>query len=93
MKQPTLLNLNGSWENIVNNVERHNARLRFEQKLYQRKLKKKISRVAELALCAILSVVLGVAGILAPWFACSAAVLLACAACLFCGRVWEGYRR
>lgn len=28
MNQPTALDLTGGWENIVNNVERRNARLR-----------------------------------------------------------------
>lgn len=32
MNQPTALDLTGGWENIVNNVERHNTRLRFEAK-------------------------------------------------------------
>ena len=48
MNHPTTLDLTGGWENIVNNVERHNARLRFDAYLYQRKLKKKISKVVNI---------------------------------------------
>lgn len=93
MNQPTTSDLAGGWENIVNNVERHNARLHFEAYLYQRKLKKRVSKVAKLALGAILSVGLGTAGLLAPWLAGGAAVILVCAACFLAGRIREGYRQ
>lgn len=89
MNQTTALNLTGGWENIVNNVERHNARRRFEAKLYRLKMKKKIGKVVNLALGAILSVTLGFTGLLAPWVAGSSAVLLVCIACLLGGRIWE----
>lgn len=92
MNQPTALDLTGGWESIVNNAERHNARLRLDAYLHQRKLRKKVSKVAELALGAILSVVLGSAGLLTPWLAGTAAVLLVCVACFLGGRIWEGYR-
>ena len=93
MNQPTALDLTGGWESIVNNVERHNARLRFEAYLYQRKLKKKISKVVNIAIGAILSVALGLTGLMAPWLAGAAAVILVCVACFLAGRIREGYRR
>lgn len=93
MNQPTVLELAGGWEQIVNNVERHNARLRFDAYLYQRKLKKKISKVVNIALGAIVSVTLGLTGLMAPWLAGGAAVILVCVACFLAGRIWEGYRR
>lgn len=93
MNQPTTLNLTGGWEQIVNNVERHNARARFLANLEKRKLAKKSGEVVNLALGAILSVALGFTGLLAPWVAGAAAVLLVCIACFLGGRIWEGYRR
>ena len=93
MNQPTALDLTGGWENIVNNVERHNTRLRFEANLYQLKLKKKISKVVKMALGAIASVTLGLTGLMAPWLAGGLAVILVCAACFLAGRIREGYRR
>lgn len=93
MNQPKALDLTGGWEQIVNNVERHNARLRFDAYLYQRKLKKKISKVVNIAIGAIISVTLGLTGLIAPWLAGGAAVILVCAACFLAGRIREGYRR
>ena len=93
MEQTTALSLTGGWENIVNNVERHNARIRFDAMLYRRKQKKKISKAVDLAIGAILSITLGFTGLLAPWVAGSAAFLLTCAACFLGGRIWEGYHR
>lgn len=93
MNQPTALDLTGGWEDIVNNVERHNARLRFEANLFRHKLKKKIGRVVNLALGAITSVALGATGLLAPWLAGTAAVILICSAFFFGGGVWEARRK
>lgn len=93
MNQPTALDLTGGWESIVNNVDRHNARLRFDAYLYQRKLHKKISKVVNMALGAIVSVTLGLTGLMAPWLAGGTAVILVCAACFLAGRIREGYRR
>ncbi|MBQ7329737.1 MAG: hypothetical protein IJX01_07530 [Oscillospiraceae bacterium] len=93
MSQPALLEIPNEWEKIVNNVERHNARARFEANLYQRKLKKKVSKVAELGLGAILSVGLGAAGLLAPWLAGAVAIVFVCAACFHGGRLWEGFHK
>ena len=92
MNQPTTLDLTGGWESIVNNVDRHNARLRFEAYLYQRKLHKKISKIINFALGAIICVTLGLTGLLAPWLAGGTAILLVCAACFLGGRLCEGLR-
>lgn len=93
MNHPTTLDLTGGWENIVNNVERHNARLRFEANLYQHKLKKKISNVVNMALGAIVSVTFGLTGLMAPWLAGGAAVILVCIACFIAGRIYEATKR
>lgn len=93
MNKSVSLNLSGGWENIVNNVERHNARVRFEAKLLRVKMRKKINRMVEMALGAIISVALGVAGLLTPWVAGGSAIILVCVACFLAGRICEGYRR
>ena len=93
MNKPATLDLTGGWENIVNNVERHNARVRFEAKLFRRKMKQKINRMADLALGAIISVALGVAGLMDIWIAGAAAVVLVCLVCFLGGRVLESCRR
>ena len=93
MNHPTTLDLTGGWENIVNNAERHNARIRLEANLFRHKQKKKICKITELALGAILSVALGFIGLLSPWVAGGAAVILVCIACFLAGRIWEGYRK
>lgn len=93
MNKPATLDLTGGWENIVNNVERHNARVRFEAKLFRRKMKQKINRMVDLALGAIISVALGVAGLLSSWVAVLGAMILVCIACFFGGQIWEAYRK
>lgn len=93
MDQTTALNLTGGWESIINNVDRHNARVRFEVNLFRHKQKKKIGKMMELSLGAVLSATLGFIGLLTPWFAGGAAVILACSACFLAGRIWEGYRK
>ena len=93
MNQPTTLDLTGGWEKIVNNTERHNARLRFEANLFRHKQKKKLGKMTELAIGAILSVALGFSGLLSPWIAGGVAVILVCAACFIAGRIWEGCRK
>lgn len=93
MEQTTELDLTGGWESIVNNVERHNARLRFDAKVYRLGLRKKLGKMTNLALGAILSVVLGFSGLLAPWLAGAIAVTLICCACILGGRIWEGYHK
>lgn len=93
MNRPVTLDLTGGWEDIVNNVERHNARVRFDAYLYQRKLKKKICKVVNMALGAIVSVILGLTGLMAPWLGGGSAVILVCVACFLAGRIREGHRR
>ena len=93
MEQPKALDLTGEWEDIVNNADRHNARISFEKKLFRCRQRKKIGRMVELALGAILSVALGFAGLLTPWVAGGLAVILMFVACFLAGRIWEGYTR
>ena len=93
MNQPITLDLTGGWERIVNNVERHNAKVRFREKLYRRKLTKKISTIVEIVLVAALVIALDLCGLLTPWVAGLIATVLICIACFLGGRVYEGYRK
>lgn len=87
------LNLNGGWEDIVNNVERHNARVRFDAARKQTRRNKRIGKVVDLALFAVLLMVLGFSGLVANWIAGPVAGLMICAACFFGGRLWEEYHK
>jgi len=87
MNQPTTLDLTGGWDNIVNNVERHNARCRFERKMAKRKLHKQINKALFYAMGAALAIVLEFTGLLAPWVAVLAALVLLCMACFTVGRI------
>ena len=84
-----MLDLTGGWESIVNNVERHNARVRFEKALLLRKNRKLRRKVVDLSLGAVLVVALSAAGLLAPWVAGVASVLLICGASVIVGRLLE----
>lgn len=88
MNQPKALDLTGGWEQIVNNVDRHNARMNFEAKLRRRKLQKKVGTITELALGAVLSVTLGLTGLLNPWISWNATAILVCSVCFLGGRLW-----
>jgi len=92
MNEPTALDLTGGWESIVNNAERRNARCRFEEKLAKRKLQKQINRALFYATGAALAILLECTGLLAPWVAVAAALVLVCTACFVAGRIagnWE----
>ena len=93
MEQTTALSLTGGWEAIVNNVERHNARARFEIRKQQHRRNKRINKILNFALGAALTMTLDMTGLLASWVAVPAAVILVCAACFFGGRLWEDYRK
>ncbi len=92
MNQPTTLDLTGGWENIVNNVERHNARARREAKREARRTDKMKQVIINLSLGAVLVVALAFAGLVAPWVAGGIAVVLVCMASAIAGRVWERRR-
>lgn len=81
------LEIPAEWESIVNNVERHNARCRFEKKLAKRKLHKQINKAMICAMGAALAMVLEFTGLLATWVAVAAALVLVCMACFTAGRV------
>lgn len=92
MNQPTVLHRTGGWEAIINNVERHNARARFEMHKRQRRRDKRISKILNHVLGASAIMALDLAGLLASWVAVPGAVILVCIACFFTGRLWEEYR-
>ena len=92
MEETTALSLDGGWEAIVNNVERHNARARFEMHKRQHRRNKRISKILNLVLGASAIMALDLAGLLASWVAVPGAVILVCIACFFTGRFWEEYR-
>lgn len=87
--KPTILSLDGEWEQICNNVERHNARVRFEEKLFQKQLKRENERLISLGLGAILAIGLGLVGFVIPWLSAATAALLTVTACVQYGRLYE----
>lgn len=94
MNQEETIRLPAEWEGIVNNVERHNARCRFEEKLARRKLHKQINKALLYAMGAAMALVLDFTGLLAAWVAVVAAMVLVCLACFTAGRIagkWKVY--
>ena len=87
MNQEATIRLPAEWEGIVNNVERHNARCRFEEKLARRKLHKQINKALFYAMGAALAILLDFTGLLAAWVAASAAMVLVCLACFTAGKI------
>ena len=87
MDQQATIRLPAEWEGIVNNVERHNARCRFEAKLAKRKIHKQINKALFCAMGAALAMVLEFTGLLAPWVAVTAALVLLCMTCFMAGRI------
>ena len=87
MEQQATIRLPAEWEGIVNNVERHNARCRFEAKLAKRKLHKQINKALFYAIGAALAIVLDFTGLLATWVAVAAALVLLCMTCFTVGRI------
>ena len=87
MEQQATIRLPAEWEGIVNNVERHNARCRFEAKLAKRKLHKQINKALLYAMGAAVAVVLEFAGLLAATVAIPAALALVCMACFVAGKI------
>ena len=92
MEQTNSLTLTGGWEDIVNNVERHNARVRFEIRRQQYRRNKRISKILSHVLGAGLIMTLDLTGLLSSWVAVPGAVILVCIACFFGGRLWEECR-
>lgn len=87
MENEATIRLPEEWEGIVNNVERHNARCRFEEKLAKRKLHKQINKALLYATSAGLAMVLEFAGLLAAWVAVPTALVLLCVTCFTVGRI------
>lgn len=87
MEQGATIRLPAEWEGIVNNVERHNARCRFEMKLAKRKLQKRINKALFYAIGAAMTVVLECTGLLNLWVAVPTALVLLCMACFMAGRI------
>ena len=93
MEQTNAPSLTGGWEDIVNNVERHNARVQFEIRRQQYRRNKRIGKILNHVLGAALVMGLDLAGLLASWVAVPGAVILVCIACFFGGRLWEACSR
>ena len=87
MEQQATIRLPEEWEGIVNNVERHNARCRFEKKLAKRKLQKKINKALLYAMGAAMAMALEFAGLLALQVAVPAALALVCMSCFTAVRI------
>ena len=92
MNQEETIRLPAEWEGIVNNVERHNARCRFEEKLAKRKLHKQINKALFYAMGAALAIVLDFTGLLATWVAVAAALVLLCMTCFTVGRITGNWK-
>lgn len=92
MNQEATIRLPAEWEGIVNNVERHNARCRFEKKLAKRKLHKQINKALFYAMGAALAMVLEFTGLLAPQVAVPAALALVCMACFLAGKILGNWK-
>ena len=92
MENEATIRLPAEWEGIVNNVERHNARCRFEEKVAKRKLHKQINKALYFAMGAAAAMALELAGLLAIQVAAPAAVILICAACFVAGQI-KGKRK
>ena len=87
------LSLDGNWENIVNDVERHNARVHFDETRRQRRIRKQFNSIINCALTACAVIALDIAGLLASTVAMPTAVIFICIACFIAGRVWEQRRK
>lgn len=85
------LDLTGGWERIVNDVSRHNARVRRDEEQKAQEKVKMIRTIIHLALGAICTVALACADLVAHWVAVPAAVVLVCIACFIGGRLHEKY--
>lgn len=92
MRKPIALNLIDEWEGIVNNVERHNARCRFEYIRKQNKLHQMINKALCFAMIAALALILNTAELLITWVAVAISLPCLCAACFISGRFWEKLR-
>lgn len=89
MNKPVQLNLTGGWEEIVNNVERHNMRARIEVKREKLKRTRLMRKAGMLAMGAAAMALLDLVGLLSSWVAIPAAIGLICASCVLAGRLWE----
>ena len=89
MREAKVLDLTGGWEDIVNNVQRHNARCRWEAKKEGRKTNKLMQLAIRLSLGTLLVVGLAFCKVVAPWLGAVVAVVLLCSACMVAGRVAE----
>ena len=87
MENAATIRLPAEWEGIVNNVERHNARCRFEEKLEKRKLHKQIKKALLYAMGAAMAMVLEFTGLLSFWVAVPAALAMVCLACFTAGHI------
>ncbi len=83
------LNTTDGWEDLVNDVDRHNASVRIHAKIAERRRNRMIGKSINLALGAAAAAVFGATHIIAGWLAALLAILLLCGACVIAGRVFE----
>lgn len=93
MTKPILLNLTGDWENIVNNVDRHNKRCRRDQAKRESELHKMLNKALCFAMVAALATALRFCNLLSDWVAVAVALPCLCAACFIGGRLYEVIRK
>lgn len=86
MNQSAALDVTCEWENIVDFAGRHNARCQLEEARAKQKQNKKINKALYYAMGAAVAVLMECAGLVAPWVAVPAAMVLACLACFAAGK-------
>lgn len=83
------LNEDDGWERLVNEVERQNARVRFEQHKEQHRRDKLLHIAGRCAVAAIALMALELCDLLSVWMAIPGSVALLCAGCFFFGQYWR----
>ena len=89
MNKPIQLSLDGDWEDIVNNVDRHNKRCRHDQAKRENKLHKMLNKALCFAMVAAMALILNITELLTTWVAVAVALPCLCAACFIGGRFYE----
>lgn len=93
MAKPIQLSLDGDWESIVNNVDRHNKRCRRDQAKRESELHKMLNKALCFAMVAALALILNIAELLTIWVAVAVALPCLCAACFIGGRFYEAIHK
>ena len=83
------LNLNDSWEQIINDEERLNRIASFHEKRRQKKLEKMIGNAILSGIGSVLLLTMGLTGLLVGWMAYPMCAAFAGFACFMGGAIWH----